>query len=74
MNIQPGCKVFFEPNKDCEPVLRKCGPEEERKPDRFDKVLGAADIKCARTNWWSSLNFIRLPSAKVKVSPSLESR
>ena len=45
MNIQPGSKVFFEPNKDGEPVLRKCGPEAERKPDRFDEVAGTADIK-----------------------------
>jgi antitoxin PrlF len=45
MNIQPGCKVDFEVNKDGEPVLRKCGPVEECRPDRFDEVLGTADIK-----------------------------
>ena len=44
MNIQPGSKVFFEPNKDGEPVLRKCESEDERKTDRFDQVLGTADI------------------------------
>jgi AbrB family looped-hinge helix DNA binding protein len=45
MNIQPGCKVFFEANQDGEVILRKCGPVDERKPDRFDEVLGSADIK-----------------------------
>jgi AbrB family looped-hinge helix DNA binding protein len=45
MNIQPGSKVFFEANQDGEPVLRKCGPVEERRPDRFDEVAGTADIK-----------------------------
>jgi antitoxin PrlF len=45
MNIQPGSKVFFEANQDGEVILRKCGPVEERKPDRFDEVLGSADIK-----------------------------
>ena len=45
MNIQPGSKVLFEANKDGEVVLRKCGPLEEHRPDRFDEVLGSADIK-----------------------------
>jgi antitoxin PrlF len=44
-NIQPGCKVFFEVNHDGDPVLRKCAPTEESKPDRFDEVAGTADIK-----------------------------
>jgi AbrB family looped-hinge helix DNA binding protein len=44
-NIKPGCKVFFEVNPDGNPVLHKCGPIEERGPDRFDEVLGSADIK-----------------------------
>jgi AbrB family looped-hinge helix DNA binding protein len=45
MDIKPGCKVTFEVNSDGDPVLRKCGPIEERRPDRFDEVLGTADIK-----------------------------
>ncbi len=45
MNIGPGCKVFFETNEHGDPVLRKCGPVEERGPDRFDEVAGSADIK-----------------------------
>jgi len=44
-DIKPGCKVFFEVNSDGDPVLRKCGPIEPSGPDRFDEVLGTADIK-----------------------------
>ena len=44
-NIQPGCKVYFEVSPDGDPVLRKCVPSEEHKPDRFDEVAGTADIK-----------------------------
>jgi hypothetical protein len=49
MNIQPGCKVIFEVNNDGEPVLRKCGPSEKRRPDRFDRAVGAAEIKLGCT-------------------------
>lgn len=45
MNIQPGCKLIFDVNKDGELVLRKDGPVEERRPDRFDRAIGAAEIK-----------------------------
>ncbi len=45
MDIQPGCKVIFELNKDGDRVLRKCGPVKKRRRDRFDAVLGTADIK-----------------------------
>jgi antitoxin PrlF len=45
MNIQPGSKVLFEANQDGEVVLRKCGPVTQPGPDRFDEVLGSADIK-----------------------------
>jgi AbrB family looped-hinge helix DNA binding protein len=45
LSLQPGCRILFEANQDGEVVLRKCGPVEERKPDRFDEVLGSADIK-----------------------------
>lgn len=43
--IQPGCMVDFEMIANVGPVLVKCGPQEERCPDRFDEVLGTADIK-----------------------------
>jgi len=45
MDIQPGTKVVFELNKDGERVLRKFGPIKKRQRDRFDAVLGTADIK-----------------------------
>jgi AbrB family looped-hinge helix DNA binding protein len=45
MNFQPGCKVTWDVTSDGDPILRKCGPVEEHKPDRFDKVAGTAEIK-----------------------------
>ena len=45
LNLQPGCKVVWEINEAGEPILRKSGPVEERRPDRFDRALGAAEIK-----------------------------
>ena len=45
MNIQPGCKVTWDISSNGEPILRKSGPAEERRPDRFDQVVGSADIK-----------------------------
>jgi len=45
LNLQPGCKVIWEINETGEPILRKSGPVEERRPDRFDRALGAAEIK-----------------------------
>ncbi len=45
MKIKPGTKVVFELNKDGEPVLRKCGRTIKRGPDRFERAVGAAEIK-----------------------------
>ena len=45
LNLEPGCKLIFDVNSDGELVLRKNGPVEERSPDRFDRALGAAEIK-----------------------------
>jgi AbrB family looped-hinge helix DNA binding protein len=45
MDIRPGTKVIFELNKDGDRVLRKCGAISTRPPDRFEAVLGTADIK-----------------------------
>jgi len=45
MGLEPGCKVDFETNDEGKPILVKCGPPEESSPDRFDEVLGTADIK-----------------------------
>jgi AbrB family looped-hinge helix DNA binding protein len=44
LKLVPGSMVVFELNRDGEPVLRKVGPAEPR-PDRFDRALGAAQIK-----------------------------
>ncbi len=45
MDIRPGTKVEFELNKDGDRVLRKCGTIRKGTPDRFEAVLGTADIK-----------------------------
>ena len=45
LHLEPGSKVVFDVNSDGELVLRKEGPVEERRPDRFDRALGAAEIK-----------------------------
>lgn len=45
LNLEPGSKVIFDVNNDGELVLRKEGRSEERRPDRFDRALGAAEIK-----------------------------
>jgi AbrB family looped-hinge helix DNA binding protein len=45
LSLTPGCKLIFDVNDAGELVLRKDGPVEERRPDRFDAVLGTAEIK-----------------------------
>jgi AbrB family looped-hinge helix DNA binding protein len=45
MGIGPGTKVVIELNKDGEPVLRKCTRPRKLRPDRFERALGAAEIK-----------------------------
>ena len=45
LHLQPGSKVVWEVNGAGEPVLRKSGPVDLRRPDRFDRALGAAEIK-----------------------------
>ncbi len=49
LKLEPGAKVTFDVNKDGEIVLRKDGPPEERRLDRFDRALGAAEIKTGCT-------------------------
>ena len=43
-NISPGSKVVIEVVGDGEAILRKVMPVEPR-PDRFDRALGASEIK-----------------------------
>jgi AbrB family looped-hinge helix DNA binding protein len=45
LSLEPGCKLIFDVNKEGELVLRKDGPIGERRPDRFDRAVGAAEIK-----------------------------
>ena len=45
LSLEPGCKLIFDVNGAGELVLRKDAPVEERRPDRFDRALGAAEIK-----------------------------
>ena len=45
LSLEAGSKLIFDVNKDGELVLRKDGPAEERRPDRFDRARGAAEIK-----------------------------
>lgn len=49
LQLEPGSKVFFDINAAGELVLRKEGSSIERRPDRFDRAMGAAEIKWAGT-------------------------
>jgi AbrB family looped-hinge helix DNA binding protein len=42
LSLEPGCKLVFDVNKDGELVLRT---ERPPRPDRFDRAVGAAEIK-----------------------------
>jgi antitoxin PrlF len=44
MKIKQGTKVAIELNGGNEAILRKVCPDEKR-PDRFDRAIGAAEIK-----------------------------
>ncbi|MGD0630742.1 MAG: AbrB/MazE/SpoVT family DNA-binding domain-containing protein [Terracidiphilus sp.] len=45
LSLQPGCKLIFDVNDAGELVLRNDGPVKEQRPDRFDRAVGAAEIK-----------------------------
>jgi AbrB family looped-hinge helix DNA binding protein len=45
LSLVPGSKLTFDVNKSGELVLRPDGPSEARRPDRFDRALGASEIK-----------------------------
>jgi len=45
MDIRPGSKVVFDVNGEGELVLRKSMRSKTRRRDRFDRALGAAEIK-----------------------------
>jgi antitoxin PrlF len=45
LRLAPGSKLVFEVNDAGELVLRKSGRAKPRRSDRFDRALGAAEIK-----------------------------
>ncbi len=45
LNLEPGCKLVFDVSEDGEVVLRKPKYSHEKRPDRFDRAVGAAEIK-----------------------------
>lgn len=45
LSLAPGARLVFDVNKDGELILRKAGPVEEGRPDRFDRAIGSAQIK-----------------------------
>ena len=45
LSLVPGSKLTFDVNNSGELVLRPDVPPEARRPDRFDRALGAAEIK-----------------------------
>ncbi len=45
MGIKPGTKIIFDVNRAGEVVLRKEGRGKARRTDRFDRALGAAELK-----------------------------
>ncbi len=45
LSLRPGTKVNFDVNQAGEVVLRKAGRVKSRRPDRFARALGSAEIK-----------------------------
>ena len=45
LNLEPGSRLIFDVSNDGQLVLRKEGPLDDRRPDRFDRAVGASEIK-----------------------------
>jgi antitoxin PrlF len=45
LHLLPGTAVDFAVNAEGDVVIHKAGARENRKPDRFDRARGKADIK-----------------------------
>jgi antitoxin PrlF len=45
LHLAPGSKLVFDVNAEGELVLRKSKQANPRRPDRFDRAAGAAEIK-----------------------------
>lgn len=71
LDLTPGSKLIFDVNKDGELVLRKEGPVEPRRPDRFDRAVGAATIKWNGTTD-EYMEFIRGYSEDPPVDPPMD--
>jgi AbrB family looped-hinge helix DNA binding protein len=49
LSLLPGARVTFDVNDAGDVVLRKSGAADDRQPDRFDRAVGAAEIKLGCT-------------------------
>jgi AbrB family looped-hinge helix DNA binding protein len=49
LSLKPGCKLTFDINDGRNLVLRTSAPGAGRRPDRFDRARGAAEIKLGCT-------------------------
>ena len=45
LNLEPGCAVDFAVDGNGDVVMHKVGARASRRPDRFEKARGSADIK-----------------------------
>lgn len=45
LGLEPGSKLTFDVNEAGELTLRKNQHHEEQRPDRFDRAIGASQIK-----------------------------
>ena len=45
LNLTPGSSVDFDVNPDGDVVIHKVGARPSRKPDRFERVRGKADVE-----------------------------
>ncbi len=45
LNLEPGCAIDFAIDGNGDVVIHKVGARANRKPDRFERARGKADIK-----------------------------
>lgn len=45
LNLAPGCAVDFDVDHNGDVVIHKVGARVSRRPDRFEKARGKADVK-----------------------------
>jgi AbrB family looped-hinge helix DNA binding protein len=49
LSLKPGCKLTFDINDNLDLVLRPNGTVAQQRPDRFDRAIGASEIKMGCT-------------------------